>query len=170
MDMKIMQPSFQYRLRFIKFLTYLSPCSSSTVSAVLLSSSCGRFPLVMYWTTQTHTTMQIYTLFLTSHSPFCDYIFLYGPATIRSVKLSACLASDSLDKELTELRAQVTELTLYLYFLSKILAYEPASTGRRPVEAGSHAKPSTADTTADCCGVLCGGGGGGLLWWKHFCK
>ena len=54
MDMKIMQPSFQYRLRFIKFLTYLLPCSSCTVAAVLLSL---HIPQCM-----------IYTLFLTSHS------------------------------------------------------------------------------------------------------
>ena len=118
----------------------------------------------------------MHDLYTLSYKPFGGDLFviifsyMVLITTIRSVKLSACLASDSLDKELTELRAQVTELTLYLYFLSKILAYEPASTGRRPVEAGSHAKPSTADTTADCCGVLCGGGGGGLLWWKHFCK
>ena len=114
MDMKIMQPSFQYRLRFIKFLTYLLPCSSCscsscTVAAVLLSllplswSSCSRCPLVMYWTTQTHATMHdLHTL---SYKPFtgdffvCFSFYVVLVTTVGFIAFTAGLASDSLDKE-----------------------------------------------------------------------
>ena len=51
-----------------------------------------------------------------SYKPFtgdflCVFFYVVLITTVRSVIFSAGLASDSLDKELTELRAQVTELT-----------------------------------------------------------